>query len=99
AAFFCSSRRRHTRSKRDWSSDVCSSDLGRVGGGGGAGVPLPGWAISLDEQFAKPLRTGSPAILPRVSDGRCLLDLRCVPESDDAVILERLKALMDGDGA
>src|SRR5699024_11749194 len=23
-----SSRRRHTRSKRDWSSDVCSSDLG-----------------------------------------------------------------------
>src|SRR5699024_11693911 len=25
--FFVSSRRRHTRSKRDWSSDVCSSDL------------------------------------------------------------------------
>src|SRR5206468_1450311 len=30
--FFFSSRRRHTRSDRDWSSDVCSSDLG----GGGA---------------------------------------------------------------
>src|SRR5699024_11800391 len=26
--FFFSSRRRHTISKRDWSSDVCSSDLG-----------------------------------------------------------------------
>src|SRR5699024_11781344 len=26
--FFFASRRRHTRSKRDWSSDVCSSDLG-----------------------------------------------------------------------
>src|SRR6266508_4683078 len=25
--FFCSSRRRHTRWPRDWSSDVCSSDL------------------------------------------------------------------------
>src|SRR5699024_11600304 len=25
--FFFLSRRRHTRSKRDWSSDVCSSDL------------------------------------------------------------------------
>src|SRR5699024_11880247 len=25
--FLFSSRRRHTRSKRDWSSDVCSSDL------------------------------------------------------------------------
>src|SRR5699024_12278149 len=29
--FFVSSRRRHTRSKRDWSSDVCSSDLGEDG--------------------------------------------------------------------
>src|SRR5260370_10155009 len=27
--FFFSSRRRHTRFKCDWSSDVCSSDLGR----------------------------------------------------------------------
>src|SRR5699024_12108510 len=27
--FFFSSRRRHTRSKRDWSSDVCSSDLSK----------------------------------------------------------------------
>src|SRR6266511_4545129 len=26
--FFFSSRRRHTRFSRDWSSDVCSSDLG-----------------------------------------------------------------------
>src|SRR5215471_19513829 len=28
--FFFSSRRRHTSSLRDWSSDVCSSDLERV---------------------------------------------------------------------
>src|SRR5690606_40418892 len=27
-SFFFSSRRRHTRFSRDWSSDVCSSDLG-----------------------------------------------------------------------
>src|SRR5947209_19437275 len=29
--FFFSSRRRHTRYWRDWSSDVCSSDLFTVG--------------------------------------------------------------------
>src|SRR5436309_4586473 len=29
--FFFSSRRRHTRFSRDWSSDVCSSDLQRAG--------------------------------------------------------------------
>src|SRR2546422_1802329 len=28
--FFFSSRRRHTRCSRDWSSDVCSSDLGEL---------------------------------------------------------------------
>src|SRR5436305_3538152 len=28
--FFFSSRRRHTRCGRDWSSDVCSSDLGEA---------------------------------------------------------------------
>src|SRR5256884_1427684 len=36
--FFFSSRRRHTRCSRDWSSDVCSSDLCAVdplAGGGG----------------------------------------------------------------
>src|SRR5690606_41182425 len=29
--FFFSSRRRHTRFSRDWSSDVCSSDLFEAG--------------------------------------------------------------------
>src|SRR5260370_18479305 len=28
--FFFSSRRRHTRFNGDWSSDVCSSDLGKI---------------------------------------------------------------------
>src|SRR5206468_7473499 len=35
-----SSRRRHTRSDRDWSSDVCSSDLSRGGSVvGGSAAP------------------------------------------------------------
>src|SRR5699024_11246330 len=36
---FFSSRRRHTRSKRDWSSDVCSSDLD-LAPAALAGVPI-----------------------------------------------------------
>src|SRR2546429_3545781 len=35
-AFFFSSRRRHTRCSRDWSSDVCSSDLPADSHSGGA---------------------------------------------------------------
>ena len=56
---------------------------GRVGGGGAPGVPLPGWAVQLRESAAHPLRAGDPAVLPRVHDGACLLDLRCIPEADD----------------
>lgn len=56
---------------------------GRVGGGGAPGVPLPGWAVELPENCAAPLRTGDPSIVARVHQGRCLIDLRCVPESED----------------
>src|SRR2546429_9900097 len=57
--FFFSSRRRHTRCSRDWSSDVCSSDLfqgkdrakalgiyGSIGGGGGAAGVLFGGLLT-----------------------------------------------------
>src|SRR5207302_3317349 len=36
--FFFSSRRRHTSFSRDWSSDVCSSDLGVLIGVAGVGM-------------------------------------------------------------
>src|SRR5690606_41110059 len=36
--FFFSSRRRHTRFSRDWSSDVCSSDLELVAMGAASGL-------------------------------------------------------------
>lgn len=65
---------------------------GRVGGGGAPGVPLPGWAIRLPEQIAGTLRAGDPAVLPRVHDGACLIDLRCIPESDDSALLATIRA-------
>src|SRR5256886_15268508 len=42
AWFFFSSRRRHTRFDCDWSSDVCSSDLGRLHAVGGSGDSATG---------------------------------------------------------
>jgi L-seryl-tRNA(Ser) seleniumtransferase len=73
---------------------------GRVGGGGAPGVALPGWALQLPEGVAALLRTGEPAVLPRVHDGSCLLDLRCVSEDDDHRILAAVRqALAALDGA
>lgn len=63
---------------------------GRVGGGGAPGVPLPGWAVELPDDCAEPLRLGDPAIVARVHQGRCLIDLRCVPESDDRRVAEAI---------
>src|SRR5699024_11325959 len=48
-----SSRRRHTRSKRDWSSDVCSSDLLKL-------------RVNVDEKNVATLRVGQ-AVKVRVS--------------------------------
>ncbi|WP_370891012.1 L-seryl-tRNA(Sec) selenium transferase [Janibacter sp. GXQ6167] len=67
---------------------------GRVGGGGAPGVPLPGWAVALPEEFALSLRLGEPAIMPRVHGGRCLLDLRCVPEPSDRALTAAVLAAL-----
>ena len=56
---------------------------GRVGGGGAPEYPLPGYAVALDESLAPLLRQGTPAVLPRVHNGQCLIDVRCVPAQDD----------------
>jgi L-seryl-tRNA(Ser) seleniumtransferase len=56
---------------------------GVVGGGGAPGVTLPGWALAVHESLARPLRLGRPCVVGRVEHGRCLLDLRCVPEEAD----------------
>jgi L-seryl-tRNA(Ser) seleniumtransferase len=69
---------------------------GRVGGGGAPGVPLPGWAVRLPEAAAERLRAGAPAVLPRVHDGACLLDLRCIPESDDDRLLAAVRTALTG---
>src|SRR5690625_5909828 len=64
--FFFSSRRRHTRWPRDWSSDVCSSDLvgllDVIQGGGERGLGVAdqfGQALRSEERrVGKECRTG-----------------------------------------
>jgi L-seryl-tRNA(Ser) seleniumtransferase len=55
-----------------------------IGGGGAPGVRLPSVAVAVDAELAVPLRTGEPAVLGHVADGKLLLDLRTVaPEQDE----------------
>src|SRR3989449_6372683 len=61
--FFFSSRRRHTRCSRDWSSDVCSSDLSllipTVTASGGLGYAGPGQQRFLTSNFSQSVSTWS----------------------------------------
>src|SRR2546422_4420322 len=57
--FFFSSRRRHTRCSRDWSSDVCSSDLSDPARGRRAGAAARGGGDRRGSDRADaPLRRG-----------------------------------------
>lgn len=65
-----------------------------VGGGGAPGVELPSAAVSLPESCAAPLRTGDPAVVGRLENGRCLLDLRTVRPGDDDALVRAVRACM-----
>jgi L-seryl-tRNA(Ser) seleniumtransferase len=65
---------------------------GLVGGGALPGGELPSWGVSLavddPEEVARRLRVGEPPVITRVEDGRVLLDLRTVPPSLDAELVD-----------
>ncbi|WP_016910532.1 L-seryl-tRNA(Sec) selenium transferase [Streptomyces xiaopingdaonensis] len=64
-----------------------------VGGGGAPGVGLASAAVSLPEWFAERLRAGSPPVVGRVEEGRCLLDVRAVGEELDEVLAGAVRAV------
>jgi L-seryl-tRNA(Ser) seleniumtransferase len=65
-----------------------------VGGGGAPGVELQSAGVSLPEKYAAPLRTGTPAVVGRLEDGRCLLDLRTVAPEEDELLLSAVLTCM-----
>src|SRR5690606_40183890 len=78
--FFFSSRRRHTRFSRDWSSDVCSSDLA------GRGLPE---RLLRRLVAARPYQARRALIAVEVlaADGQRVLDADGVVGVDDQVDL------------
>ncbi len=57
-----------------------------LGGGSTPGATLPSAGVALPgpaEDLARALRTGDPAVLPRIVDDRVVLDLRSVAPHDD----------------
>src|SRR2546429_6048944 len=89
--FFFSSRRRHTRCSRDWSSDVCSSDLFR-----GTAIPHQALlfedaekAFALQEEFVRlGFRPTAELALAKVGLPDCIVntDLEVRPAAEGAAL-------------
>src|SRR5215475_2242246 len=80
--FFFSSRRRHTRFSRDWSSDVCSSDLGADASGRSVyQAPEGVWAREVDRVRVDVFDLGAAAYY---------LLTRRAPAADANALRERL---------
>ena len=84
------------QNKNQTSSAMVSTQAVDSAPGGGAlpGQTLASWAIALMHpninQLAGRLRLGSPAVVPRVNEGKLLIDLRTVSPGDEAKLVERI---------
>ncbi|MEZ6062294.1 MAG: L-seryl-tRNA(Sec) selenium transferase [Planctomycetaceae bacterium] len=85
--------------------DVVECDA-EIGGGSVPGFTISSCAIRVrgsadgttfdPDAIAKRLRTGRPAILPRISEDALLLDLRTVADAEFPALTERLRAALAG---
>ena len=72
-------------------------DSAFVGGGSLPDLPLPTVLVTVglremsDAVFAERLRSGTPAVMARVQDGRVLFDLRTVFERQDGELLQAIQ--------
>ena len=82
--------------------DGCADTGGEVvaleavlGGGSTPGATLPSVGVALTgpaDRLARRLRTGRPAVVPRIVDDRVVLDLRAVPPDADGQLIEAVRA-------
>jgi L-seryl-tRNA(Ser) seleniumtransferase len=75
-------------------------DIAYVGGGSLPDEQMPTVVVAVqprqisDTELAYRLRTGTPAVMPRVQDGRVLLDLRTVFPEQDVLLMDALRAAL-----
>jgi len=68
-----------------------------IGGGSLPGETIAGVGLVAPQRLAERLRCGEPPVIGRVHEGALILDLRSVPEAEDAALLAALLAAMSAD--
>src|SRR5216683_5598448 len=94
AGFFFSSRRRHTRSDRDWSSDVCSSDLDQVPDLDAVVVPVGGGGLIAGVACA--IKESKPGVRVIGVQAAALPSMRAAVHQHLPVLLPPASTIADG---
>jgi L-seryl-tRNA(Ser) seleniumtransferase len=74
-----------------------AEDVAYVGGGSLPDQSLPSWVVEVeasrvsDQELARRLRLGDPAVMGRLRDGRLVLDVRTVFPEQEADLAEALR--------
>jgi L-seryl-tRNA(Ser) seleniumtransferase len=72
-------------------------DVAFIGGGSLPDQPMPAWVVEVvadgqsDAALAHRLRTGTPAVMGRLRDGRLVLDVRTVFPEQEAALVEAVR--------
>src|SRR5207248_5424976 len=98
AKFFFSSRRRHTRSYGDWSSDVCSSDLSAALKTA-LEIVRPGGQITKVRWGPQPLNFSLDPLVQRSEERRVGKEWRCAWSRGPETINHRSQLIADSTAA
>jgi L-seryl-tRNA(Ser) seleniumtransferase len=73
--------------------EIVAAD-GYLGGGAAPEAPIPGEALALPagDRLQQELRSGAPAVVCYLRDGRLMLDLRTIAPDDDGVLLDAVRS-------
>ena len=82
-----------------WPKEQVRSTAAAIGGGSLPGMTIEGVALAVPGRSASrqaaALRRGVPPVLGRIVDGELLIDLRSLPEEDDALLIAALARLRE----
>src|SRR3989337_3473466 len=93
--FFFSSRRRHTRCYRDWSSDVCSSDLAQLRLER-FNLPVVACGVGTNAEIAvRAIKSGAKEYIPLPPDPELIAAVLAAVAEESASLIHRDPAMAD----
>jgi L-seryl-tRNA(Ser) seleniumtransferase len=92
----------HLRALPGLASVRTAEDVAYVGGGSLPDQSMKSWVVEVeaaslsDEELARRLRLGTPAVMARLRDGKLILDVRTIFEEQESQLIEAVRKVLAG---